>query len=140
MLSWRSTSWETVCGTGSIPAENGLAWILPRLVGHARAVELLMSGRKFDANEALRIGFVAFVHPHDELAEKVTTYAREMAEWCAPIALAAIKRQLWEAPFQTLAEANMMFKGFLPECMNSNDFREAALSFLEKRPPRFSGS
>lgn len=120
-----------------IPAEHGLAWLLPRLVGQARAADLLLSGRKFSAAEAERIGLVAKVYPPDELRQATLAYAEEMAVWCVPAALRATKRQLWEAPFQTLAEANVMFKSLLPECLQSDDFREATSSFLERRPPRF---
>lgn len=120
-----------------IPAEHGLAWLLPRLIGQARAAELLLSGRKFTAAEAARIGLVAEVFPAEDLRQATLTYAEEMAVWCVPAALRATKRQLWEAPFQTLAEANVMFKTLLPGCLTSQDFREATNSFLERRPPRF---
>lgn len=120
-----------------IPAEHGLAWLLPRLVGQARATELLLSGRKFTASEAARIGLVAEVFPPEDLRKATLAYAEEMAVWCVPAALRATKRQLWEAPFQTLAEANVMFKTLLPGCLASQDFREATSSFLERRPPRF---
>ena len=120
-----------------IPVEHGLTWLLPRLIGHARAAELLLSGRKFSAEEAERIGLVSRVVQPADLRQATLTYAEDMAVWCAPGALRAAKRQLWEAPFQTLAEANLMFKALLPGCLTSQDFREATRSFIERRPPVF---
>ena len=120
-----------------IPAEHGLAWLLPRLIGQARAADLLLSGRKFAAAEAERLGLVARVFPAEEIRQGTLVYAEEMATWCVPAATRAIKRQLWEAPFQTLAEANMMFKNLLAECLTSKDFGEATRSFIDRRPPSF---
>lgn len=137
----RFASSEAVFSTAfvrrGIPAEHGLAWLLPRLIGQSRAAELMLSGRKFGAAEAERIGLVANVYPPDALRQATLAYAEEMAVWCVPGALRAIKRQLWEAPFQTLAEANVMFKALLPACLASTDFREATSSFLERRAPAF---
>jgi enoyl-CoA hydratase/carnithine racemase len=120
-------------------AEYGAAWILPRIVGHANALDMLLSGRRIDAREALRIGLVNQVHPADKLAEATYAYAREIAERVSPRSTRAIKHQVWEAPFQTLAEAVNLAAADMLEAVRSADFREGLAAFREKRPPRFAG-
>lgn len=120
-------------------AEYGAAWILPRIVGHANALDMLLSGRRVDAREALRMGLVNQVHPPEKLAEATYAYAREIAERASPRATRAIKHQLWEAPFQTLAEAVNLSAADMLEAVRSADFREGLAAFREKRPPRFTG-
>jgi enoyl-CoA hydratase/carnithine racemase len=120
-----------------VTGEFGMAWILTRLVGHTHASELLLSGRRFDAQEAKAIGLVSRVYPRSELAEATHAYAREMAQWCSPIAMKTHKRELWEAPLTSLGEANQLFKAHNEICIATGDPAEGAASFLEKRPPRF---
>jgi enoyl-CoA hydratase/carnithine racemase len=78
-------------------AEWGIAWLLPRLVGPAHALDLLLSARRVDAAEAERIGLVNRVVPHDELLGRVRDYVREIAANCSPTSLRIIKRQVYEA-------------------------------------------
>lgn len=120
-------------------AEYGAAWILPRVVGHGNALDMLLSGRRIDAREALRMGLVSQVHPADRLAEATYAYAREIAERVSPRATRAIKHQAWEAPFQTLGEAVSLAAADMLEAVRSADFREGLAAFREKRPPRFAG-
>lgn len=120
-------------------AEYGAAWILPRVVGHANALDMLLSGRRVDAREAQRMGLVNQIHPADRLAEATYAYARGIAERVSPRATRAIKHQVWEAPFQTLAEAVSLAAADMLEAVRSADFREGLAAFREKRPPRFAG-
>jgi len=122
-----------------ISAEFGMAWILPRIVGHANALELLLSGRKIDGREALRLGLVHQAHPRERLAEATYAYAREMADLVSPRSTRVIKQQVYEVPFQTLAEAVIMANQDLLVSNRCNDFKEGTASFLERRPPRFTG-
>src|ERR1051325_7495 len=85
-------------------AEYGLAWLLPKIVGHAHALDVLLSARIFDAQEALRMGLVNQVFPADEFLDKVNRYANELAENVSPRSTKVIKRQVYEAMFQTLGE------------------------------------
>src|SRR5574342_422532 len=86
-------------------AEHGVSWMLPRLVGLQHALDLLLSGRKISAAEALAMGLVAQVRPAATLAADVRAYARELADLVSPRSIRVMKRQLWEAQFQSLAEA-----------------------------------
>ncbi len=118
-------------------AEAGLSWLLPRMVGHARALELLLSGRTFLAEEAERIGFVNRVYRAEELLSGTMNYAREMAAMCSPTAMAKIKSQVyrdWESGFSA-AETGAL--AMTIDAVRGRDFKEGLRSFAEKRPPRF---
>lgn len=120
-------------------AEHGISWMLPRIVGHANALELLLSARRVGSEEALRIGLVNRLYPADELREQTYAYARDLADFVSPSAMAVIKRQLYEVPFQTLAEATIDANREMLISLAGSDFREGVASFMEKRPPRFTG-
>jgi enoyl-CoA hydratase/carnithine racemase len=119
-------------------AEYGSSWLLPRIVGHARALELVLSARKIDAAEAERIGLVHFVVPDAELIPRVMAYAKEMAEQCSPIAMADAKQQIyldWEVNCSR-AEDRAKELGHSPG--HRVDYPEGVAAFLERRSPRFA--
>jgi enoyl-CoA hydratase/carnithine racemase len=120
-------------------AEHGMAWMLPRLVGLQNALDLLLSARKIDAHEALRIGLVAQVLPQAALMSGVLGYARELADFVSPRSMGVIKRQLWEAQFQGLAQATAVADEEMRKSFGAEDFKEGVAHFLEKRAPRFTG-
>jgi enoyl-CoA hydratase/carnithine racemase len=118
-------------------AEWGIGWTLPRLVGPAHALDLLLSARKFDAEEALRIGLVNRVLPHEELLPFVRRYVEELAASCSPASMAVIKRQVWSRLHSELGPALRESIRLMTESFERKDFREGVSSYLEKRPPRF---
>jgi enoyl-CoA hydratase/carnithine racemase len=120
-------------------AEHGISWMLPRIVGHANALDLLMSARRVPSDEALRIGLVNRLYPPEKLREETYAYARDLADFVSPSAMAVIKRQLYDVPFQTLAEATIDANREMVVALRGSDFREGVASFVEKRPPRFTG-
>ncbi|MFM8939617.1 MAG: enoyl-CoA hydratase-related protein, partial [Phenylobacterium sp.] len=120
-------------------AEHGMSWLLPRIVGMANAADLLYSARRVDAAEALRIGLVNRVFPAASFREEVLAYARMLASEVSPRSLAVMKRELWNSPFQTLAEAIVDANADMATSLKSEDFREGVAHFLEKRPARFTG-
>jgi len=113
--------------------------MLPRIVGHANALDLLMSARRVSSDEALRIGLVNRLYPPDQLREQTFAYARDLADFVSPSAIAVIKRQLYDVPFQTFAEATIDANREMHVALSGSDFREGVASFMEKRPPRFTG-
>jgi enoyl-CoA hydratase/carnithine racemase len=113
--------------------------MLPRIVGHANALDLLMSARRVSSDEALRMGLVNRLYPAEKLREETYAYARDLADFVSPSAIAVIKRQIYDVPFQTLAEATIDANREMIVALRGADFREGVASFVEKRPPRFTG-
>jgi len=120
-------------------AEHGVSWMLPRLVGLQHGLDLLLSARKITAAEALAMGLVAQVKPAATLQEDVRAYAREMADLVSPRSLRVMKRQIWEAQFQSLAEATAVGNQEMQKSFSAEDFKEGVAHFVEKRAPRFTG-
>ena len=120
-------------------AEHGISWILPRLIGVQNALDLLFSGRMIDAREALAMGLVSRVISHDELIPTVRAYAKELATMCSPRSIAVMKRQVYDALFQDLHAANTIGNDEMLKSFDTHDFREGVQSFLERRPPKFTG-
>jgi enoyl-CoA hydratase/carnithine racemase len=118
-------------------AEWGIAWLLPRLVGPAHALDLLFSSRKVDAQEALRIGLVNRVVPHDELISHTREYVEHLARTCSPASMQVMKRQVYQQLTRTLGPSEKEAIQLMIESFDRPDFREGVKSFLEKRPPKF---
>jgi enoyl-CoA hydratase/carnithine racemase len=118
--------------------EHGISWMLPRIVGHANALDLLMSARRVSSDEALRIGLVNRLYPLEKLREETYAYARDLADFVSPSAMAVIKRQLYDVPFQTLSEATIDANREMLVSLRGADFKEGVASFVEKRAPRFT--
>jgi len=120
-------------------AEYGMAWMLPRLVGHANALDLLFSARMIDAAEALRMGLVNQVYPRESFLEEVRKNAAYLASNVSPRSLRVIKRQVYEAMFQALAESFETSEQEMLASLECEDFKEGVAHFVEKRSPIFTG-
>jgi enoyl-CoA hydratase/carnithine racemase len=118
-------------------AEHGSSWILPRLVGHARALDLLLSGRVFLAEEAFALGLVNRVCAPEALLAETHAYAQDLVANCSPAAIAEMKRQVYAAYETDLASAVSTANRLMVESFARPDFKEGVTSFLEKRPPAF---
>ncbi|MEV3900885.1 enoyl-CoA hydratase [Mycobacterium sp. NPDC050551] len=118
-------------------AEYGISWILPRVVGWGAAMDLLLSGRVFYAEEAAELGLVKAVVPADELMPTAMAYAEDIAANCAPSALAVIKQQLYGDAMSTVVETSARAERLMHESMLRPDFIEGITAFFEKRPPNF---
>jgi len=131
-------SFTSVFSKRGLVAEHGTSWILPRLVGAGRALELLWSSRRVGAEEALRIGLVEFVTKPDELVARAQAFVRELSASVSPASLRETKRLVYD---------HLGF-GFEPALRDADaaqwrqldhpDALEGASSYLEKRPPRFA--
>lgn len=123
-----------------LPAEHGIAWILPRIIGLADAFEWLATARPMTAQEALGIRVVTAVLPDDGFREEVIRRAQQLASESSPRALSIIKRQLYRAQAQRLAQAVHDAEAEVPGCLASEDFKEGVRHFVEKRVARFTGA
>jgi len=119
-------------------AEHGISWILPRLVGPARALDLLLSGRVVLGEEAAALGLVNRALPGDVVLDEALAYARELAANCSPASMAAMKRQVYADLERGADEAVAEADRLMLESLRSPDFREGVQSFLERRAPRFA--
>jgi enoyl-CoA hydratase/carnithine racemase len=120
-------------------AEYGLAWMLPRLVGPANALDMLFSARMVEANEAHRMGLVNHIFPQAGFLDSVRAYAKEVAHNVSPRSLRVIKDQVYNGMFQTLSEACEMAGKEMVQSLQCEDFKEGVAHFLEKRAAAFTG-
>ena len=122
---------------GVIP-ESGGTWFLPRLLGWAKAAEIIFTGRTLSAQESLALGLANEVVPDAELMPRARAVAAEIAA-NAPLAVQSAKRLMRMGLEETFADhVHHVFLQFL-QLARTQDFREGMTSFLEKRPAKFQG-
>src|SRR5579863_5992481 len=138
-LASDASRFSTTFARRGLIAEYGMAWMLPRIVGIANALDLLFSARTIDAAEALRMGLVNRVFHQDTFLEKVQESAHELASTVSPRSLRIIKRQVYEAMSQPLAEAFDISVREMMACFRTEDFKEGVAHFVQKRPAAFTG-
>ena len=119
-------------------AEYGIAWLLPRLVGHSRTLDLLMSARVVLGDEALAMGLVDRVVPAESLLTETLAYAADLAENCSPQSMALMKQQVFQAMDSDLPTAVASADKLMHDSFRHPDAAEGVHSYLERRPPRFA--
>ena len=120
-------------------AEYGVSWILPRLIGWGTALDLLLSGRTFLADEAADLGLVKEVVAPEQLLARAMAYAEDMARNCSPASMNIIKRQAYGDAMREIADANSRSEILLQQSLTRPDVIEGITSFLQKRAPSFPG-
>lgn len=120
-------------------AEHGCSWLLPRIVGPARALDLLMSARRVSASEAAAIGLVNQTFAHASFKSDVQAYVKRLASDVSPRSLAVMKAQVWKSLSQSFEVALDVADREMSKSFGSADFKEGVAHFVEKRPARFSG-
>ncbi|GII94937.1 enoyl-CoA hydratase-related protein [Sinosporangium siamense] len=134
----KGATMSTVFPRLGLVAEYGLSWLLPRLIGGARAMELLLSGRTIEAEEALRIGLVHRVSEPGEVLSDALDYTADLVANCAPSSLAVIKEQVYadlERPFEAALDDAI---SRMNASFGNPDLAEAIAARKEKRPPAFA--
>ncbi len=128
---------ESYIMLGLVPGDGG-AFFLPRLVGTAKALELLLTGDVLNPQEALNIGLVNRVVPHDRLMEETMKLAEKIANR-PPLAVRMTKRAVYQSEQSTLRSHLDYISSQLALLTETKDHQEAARAFLEKRKPTFDG-
>jgi enoyl-CoA hydratase/carnithine racemase len=127
----------TSFGRLGLPAEWGVAWVLPRLIGIGAAADLLFSSRVVLAEEAAELGLVNRVLPADELLPATLDYARRIASEISPSSLREMKSQLYDALLTTLGPSVERAESLLHRMIGEADFAEGSAALREKRTARF---
>ena len=120
-------------------AEDGVSWLLPRIVGFGHASDLLLSSRPVSGAEALAMGLVNRVVEPDDLLAAAIDYATELATRCSPYAMSLIKQQLRDDQERGFVDGRDAARALLATAKQAPDYREGVRSFIERRPPRFAG-
>ncbi len=121
-----------------LPAEYGLSWVLPRLVGIGHAADLLISSRIVLAEEAAAMGLVNRVVPRDEVLDAALGWARGVATEVAPSSAALAKAQLYADLHGDIGTAVERSERLLRDTIAGDDYREGVAAWLGRRPPRFA--
>lgn len=119
-------------------AEHGTSWLLPRLLGTGRALDLLWSSRKVSGEEAYRLGFADRLVPATELIDAVGAYVDHLAATTSPRSLALIKDMVYRHLGESFANAVRDADKIATGCLDHPDSREGVRSFIERRPPQFA--
>ncbi len=138
IASDRATFAQSFVKVGLHPDYGG-TYFLPRFIGIGRAIEMFFLGEPIDAAEALRLGLVNRVVPHDQLEQETRALAGRLAE-APPMPLALLKKALYEWQDTDLDLAMRREVEAQMKCYESGDSTEGLKAFLEKRKPRFRGA
>ena len=133
----RGAKLTTAHGKLGLPAEYGLSWLLPRLIGVTHANDLLLSSRVVLAEEAAEMGLVNRVLEPDALMTETFAYARMLAKQVSPSSIAETKRQIYSDLHGDVGNAVRRSEELLDRMTTEPDFKEGVRAFVEKREPRF---
>lgn len=118
-------------------AEHGASWILPRLIGSGKALDILWSGRKFDGVEADRLGLAERLVDTGESLPAAVDYITQVSKVASPTSLKVMKAQVYRHLNMQLGESVTESNAWMADSLRREDFREGVRSFLEKRSPAF---
>ncbi len=133
----RQAKFTTAFAQRGLIAEHGSSWILPRLIGAGRALDLLWSARKFTGEEAKELGLADRLVEEGESVKAATDYIKYLAEVVSPTSIKVIKAQVYRHLNMDLRDAMNETNEWMAESLVREDFKEGVRSFIEKRPPEF---
>jgi enoyl-CoA hydratase/carnithine racemase len=132
-----SAKFSTAFSQRGLIAEHGASWILPRLIGSGRALDLLWSARKFDGAEAARLGLAERLCEPGQSLPAAIDYVKDLAASASPTAIKIMKAQVYRHLNMSLGDAMRETNAWMAESLRREDFREGVRSYIEKRPPHF---
>ena len=134
----RSAKLTTSFSQRGLVAEHGASWMLPRLLGPSRALDLLWTSKRVQGEEAYRIGLADRLCEDGESVADAKAYINELAASAAPMSLMMMKRQVYKHLNSELGPAMAQTNQWMDESLERSDFGEGVKSFMEKRPPKFA--
>ena len=133
----RSAKLTTSFSQRGLVAEHGASWMLPRLIGPSRALDLLWTSKRVQGEEAYRLGLADRLCEDGQSVADAKAYIEALAASAAPMSLMMMKRQIYKHLNSELGAAMAQTNQWMDESLERSDFGEGVKSFLEKRPPRF---
>ncbi len=127
----------TAHGKLNLPAEYGLSWMLPKIVGLGRANDLLLTSRVFTSDEALTLGFVNQIFEPEELVEKTRQYTHQLIASVSPNSLRQTRWQIYKDLHRDVASAVTESERLIEDMAKEEDFKEGIAALVEKRPPNW---
>jgi enoyl-CoA hydratase/carnithine racemase len=125
----------TAHGKLNLPAEYGLSWMLPKIVGLGRANDLLLTSRVFTSDEALSLGFVNQIFEPVELLDRTVAYAHQLIASVSPNSLRQTRWQIYKDLHRDVASAVIESERLIEDMAKEEDFKEGIAALVEKRPP-----
>jgi enoyl-CoA hydratase/carnithine racemase len=133
----RNAKFATAFSQRGLIAEHGVSWVLPRLIGTGRALDILWSSRKFDGEEAERLGLAERLVESGESLSEASNFIKQLAATTSPTSLKIMKAQVYRHLNMSLGEAMTETNNWMAESLKQEDFTEGVRSFIEQRPPQF---
>jgi enoyl-CoA hydratase/carnithine racemase len=127
----------TAHGKLNLPAEYGLSWMLPKIVGLGRANDLLLTSRVFTSDEALTLGFVNQIFEPEALMEQTREYAHRLITSVSPNSLRQTRWQIYKDLHRDVASAVIESERLIEDMAKEADFKEGIAALVEKRPARW---
>jgi len=127
----------TAHGKLNLPAEYGLSWMLPKIVGLGRANDLLLTSRVFTSDEALTLGFVNQIFEPEALMEQTREYAHQLIASVSPNSLRQTRWQIYKDLHRDVASAIIESERLIEDMAKEEDFKEGIAALVEKRPPQW---
>ena len=125
----------TAHGKLNLPAEYGLSWMLPKIVGLGRANDLLLTSRVFTSDEALSLGFVNQIFEPAELLDRTLEYAHQLIASVSPNSLRQTRWQIYRDLHRDVASAVIESERLIEDMAKEEDFKEGVAALVQKRPP-----
>lgn len=133
----QQAKFSTAFSQRGLIAEHGASWILPRLIGSGKALDILWSARKFDGIEADRLGLAERLCETGTALTQAESYIQDLAANASPKSLQVMKAQVYRHLNASLGDAMQETNGWMDESLKRADFKEGVRSFIERRPPNF---